>query len=611
MKGLYEKNKKLFIGIVTGICIVICVLIAAIIGFAGNKEESSKKKEGTIQTTTDVSDVEQMDEVTRDAIDEVSMEAVTTEALEIVEDSPLDVVESTEPSASPSPMPSGSPSPMPSGSPTPTPSVMPTPTPTGPVMAQNVPFPYEIHVNKQMNCITVYAMDTSGAYSIPLKAMVCSTGAATPLGTYKTPAKYIWKVLKGNVWGQYSTRISGSILFHSVPYSTNSKSALISKYYNKLGTTASAGCVRLTTADAKWIYDNCPLGTTVHIYNSSNPGPLGKPTAIKVPAGNKWDPTDPDPANPWRNKIARIEGVQNRTVERGNGFDLMTGVSATDGTGVNLTGSISLSGYVDFNTAGVYSVHYSVTGQSGTTVTADATINVVDTKSPVFTGVKGLITGKKASEVTRAMLMEGVSVTDNGMPFDLNAVEVQIPALQDGDNYINYVAQDAVGNRTTVTMKVYCDMKAPVITKNANAERILPLSKTLDAAAILQRITVQDSSGTNITYTTQNEAWGYKIDYVVSDSYGNVSTFTDHVNYAEYQFVGNTKITVSDINNVNELKSSLSLRDSFGNSMALPDSVQVITVSAGDKYKATYNYTYSSPVGSKTATFERIVIVGE
>ena len=45
---------------------------------------------------------------------------------------------------------------------------------------------------------------------------------------------------------------------------------------------------------AKWIYDNCPLNTKVTIYDSSNPGPLGKPATIKIPAGQNWDPTDPN-----------------------------------------------------------------------------------------------------------------------------------------------------------------------------------------------------------------------------------------------------------------------------------------------------------------------------
>ncbi len=69
--------------------------------------------------------------------------------------------------------------------------------------------------------------------------------------------------------------------------------------YNKLGQTASAGCVRLTVADTKWIYDNCPSGTVVVIYSSPDPGPLGKPEAQQIPLDCGWDPTDPDPDNPW------------------------------------------------------------------------------------------------------------------------------------------------------------------------------------------------------------------------------------------------------------------------------------------------------------------------
>ena len=64
--------------------------------------------------------------------------------------------------------------------------------------------------------------------------------------------------------------------------------------YNKLGTVCSHGCVRLTAGDAKWIYDNCKLGTKVIIYNSSVSGPLGKPSAAKLSYWHTWDPTDPN-----------------------------------------------------------------------------------------------------------------------------------------------------------------------------------------------------------------------------------------------------------------------------------------------------------------------------
>ncbi len=146
---------------------------------------------------------------------------------------------------------------------------------------------YTIKVNKQANCITVYLN------KIPIKAFVTSTGEDTPTGTFYTMAKYRWKLLIHDVWGQYSTRIVGHILFHSVPYKECDNRSLKWYAYNKLGTTASAGCVRLTCGDAKWIYDNCKLKTKVIIYKSKDPGPLGKPKAKKLPAGQNWDPTDP------------------------------------------------------------------------------------------------------------------------------------------------------------------------------------------------------------------------------------------------------------------------------------------------------------------------------
>lgn len=185
--------------------------------------------------------------------------------------------------------------------------------------------PYYIKVNYGSNVVTIYALDVNGNYTVPVKAMLCSSGKDTPRsGVYKTPAKYRWILLIGDVWGQYSTRITGGILFHSVPYTAKSPSSLKANYYDKLGYSVSAGCIRLTVADAKWIYDNCPIGTQVEFYSSSNPGPLGKPTTMKISGYptylKQWDPTDPDPNNPW---IGYFRGEQNTeqaptTPEQGN-----------------------------------------------------------------------------------------------------------------------------------------------------------------------------------------------------------------------------------------------------------------------------------------------------
>ena len=163
---------------------------------------------------------------------------------------------------------------------------------------------YIIKVNYGANVVTIYKKDKSGKYTVPVKAMVCSTGTATPTsGTYKMSNKYRWHQLNGGVYGQYCSRITGHILFHSVPYKTNSPDTLKYVAYDKLGTKASAGCIRLTVAYAYLIYSNCASGTYVEFYSSSDPGPLGKPSAQKISSNEKcrnWDPTDPLPNNPWK-----------------------------------------------------------------------------------------------------------------------------------------------------------------------------------------------------------------------------------------------------------------------------------------------------------------------
>jgi len=165
-------------------------------------------------------------------------------------------------------------------------------------------FPYYIKINRQQNVITVYEKDESGEYTEPVRAILCSTGLynATPKGVFHLSNKYIWRELNGGVYGQYASRITGGVLFHSVPYASKNKSTLYWDKYNKLGQQASMGCVRLTVEDAKWIYDNCPSGTAVEVYDSEDPGPLGKPETMKLDKDNAnrgWDPTDPDENNPW------------------------------------------------------------------------------------------------------------------------------------------------------------------------------------------------------------------------------------------------------------------------------------------------------------------------
>ncbi len=166
---------------------------------------------------------------------------------------------------------------------------------------------YYIKVNCKTQIVKVYGIDENGEYTNLIKKMICSTGVSTPeSGVFKISNKYQWGTLVGNVYGQYCTRITGPILFHSVPYTARSNSSLEYWEYDKLGQAASKGCVRLTVEDAKWIYDNCKSGTQVEFVDEDD-SEYDNISDIKLPlkiSGYEeelkgWDPTDPDPDNPW------------------------------------------------------------------------------------------------------------------------------------------------------------------------------------------------------------------------------------------------------------------------------------------------------------------------
>ena len=174
---------------------------------------------------------------------------------------------------------------------------------------------YYIKINNLANVVTIYQNDGQGNYS-PVKAMVCSTGTYTPKsGRYTIKGRWEWLGLQGNVYGHYATQINGNILFHSVPYLRKYDPASLEYWeFDKLGTSASLGCVRLQIKDAKWIFDNCSSGTIVEFYSSSDPEPLGKPSAPRISSNTEyrnWDPTDPNPSNPWNNRTTIVNNNDN------------------------------------------------------------------------------------------------------------------------------------------------------------------------------------------------------------------------------------------------------------------------------------------------------------
>lgn len=239
---------------------------------------------------------------------------------------------------------------------------------------------YYIMVNRQENCVTVYTYDDNGEYTVPVRAMVCSCGTdyGTITGDFGIYFKNEWHPLFDNVYGHYVSGISGDYLFHSVPYYAPSNDQLEVEEFNKLGTSASLGCVRLATADVKWIYDNCPQDTPITIYDNDTAGPLGKPDTIKITdLACGWDPTDDNEANPYKNAKPIISGAVDCTIKKGGDFYPLGAISAVDTCGNDITDKVSVMGNVVTSKTGTYKVSYSVTDVMHRTATK--TINVMIT----------------------------------------------------------------------------------------------------------------------------------------------------------------------------------------------------------------------------------------
>ncbi len=239
---------------------------------------------------------------------------------------------------------------------------------------------YFIKVNRQMNCVTVYTYDKNGKYTVPIRAMLCSCGLnnGTIIGDYSLYFKNIWNPLYQNVYGYYTSGIWGDFLFHSVPYYNTYPDELKTKEFNKLGKDASMGCVRMAVADVKWIYDNCPVGTPITIYDDDNAGPLGKPEPIRITDLDcGWDPTDSNPKSPYHKKKPVITGAEDCTIAVGESFDVYKNIKALDTCSNDITDKLDVTGNVVTSRAGEYMVRYSVTDSMHRTTIKDIKVTVV------------------------------------------------------------------------------------------------------------------------------------------------------------------------------------------------------------------------------------------
>lgn len=415
------------------------------------------------------------------------------------------------------------------------------------IVASAASGPYLIKVNKAACTVTIYKKDSKGNYTVPVKAMLCSPGVDTPLGTFRTPQKLRWHELMGPVWGQYCTRITGGVLFHSVWYYVNGDPSTLSiRQFNKLGTSCSHGCVRLNVEDAKWIYDNCPIGTTVTVYNDyNNPGPLGKPEAIKLPQGSGmgYDPTDIwSKGNPYNGKKPVISGAKDKTVKYGQSVNVKSGVTAKTTTGMDATKKIKVAirydgktvDKVDSKKGGKYTVTYSVTDPMGRSAEKSVTYTVEgNNATPKITGMEEIHVNGSV-KVDKELVLKNIKVKWGKESLDKNDVKVAFEELYQGEIQVTYTIKAPNGKSAKETAMIYVDDEAPTFSGVENKE--IAWDTVVDEAFVRQGVKADDNFS-NIkakdikVAIKEDKANGkYLVTYEAEDEVGNVgkaeTTFT-------------------------------------------------------------------------------------
>jgi len=208
------------------------------------------------------------------------------------------------------------------------------------------------------------------------------------------------------------------------------------------------------------------------------------------------------------------------------------GATALDEIDGDLTDDITVSGSVDSNTVGNYTLTYSVTDASGNEATRTRTVNVVDTVAPVITlnganplqhevGTTYIDLGATAQDVVDGDVTSEITVSGS---VDSNTV---------GNYMLIYSVTDAAGNEATITRNVnVIDTVAPVITlTGANPLQHEVGTIYTDPGATALDAGDGDVSGDIIVdgSVDSSRVGSYTLTYSVTDAAGNEATMTRNV----------------------------------------------------------------------------------
>ncbi|SHK77386.1 chitinase family 18 [Clostridium cavendishii DSM 21758] len=167
--------------------------------------------------------------------------------------------------------------------------------------------------------------------------------------------------------------------------------------------------------------------------------------------------------NPNENSAPSISGVANKTINVGDSFNPLEGVTASDREDGDLTSKISITGSVNTNIVGTYTLKYSVTDSKGLSTTADRIITVTKSEIPNTAPTISGATNKTINIGENFDPKSGVTATDkeDGILTNKIVITGSVNNNLAGDYTLTYSVTDSKGLSTTVTRIITVKNTAP------------------------------------------------------------------------------------------------------------------------------------------------------
>ena len=286
----------------------------------------------------------------------------------------------------------------------------------------------------------------------------------------------------------------------------------------------------------------------------------------------------------------------------------LTGATASD----NVDGDISASVTTDAPSIfplGTTTVTFSIKDSSNNESTAAATVEVVDTTAPVFSGVADVTFAAVDASGTSATALEefGASITATDLVDGDVEISDDVPEVFPlGDTVVTLSATDSAGNTATQTLTVtISDQTDPTVSlSNLSVEATEAGGALISSATLLGQVTASDNVDVEpaISLDAEEGVFGFGdtvVNVTVTDAAGNSGAGSFTVTVADtlapvFEGLSNLVLTVEEEQPVS------SSDERF---VAWLDGITAVDVVDGDVAFTTSEVPEEFPVGVTTLTF--------